>query len=73
MNVRDIQYIAGNYAVGNVMKIPQGSGESIQYIEAEIIGKYPFFALFREIKPETNYISKLCVQWKDFVRLGIKK
>lgn len=76
MMVKDIPYVAGSFSVGDVIKIPKRiSEQNIEKVSVEIISKYPYFALVREIKQDLRPEDRLrwSIQWKDFVRLEIRK
>ena len=76
IQVKDIPFIAGKYSIGDKLPVVKRcSSERAEEVEVEIIGKYPHFALVREIKPDLRPEDRQrwSILWKDFPGLGFRK
>ena len=73
---QDISLVPQNFGVGDKIRVEKRYTEqNREYVDAEILEKYPHHVLVREIKPELREQDRLrwCIQWKDFVIMGIRK
>lgn len=65
---QDIKLISQNYGVGKKIRVLlRYSEQNKEYVEVEIVSKYPHHVLVREIKPELREQDRRrwCIQWKD--------